>query len=158
VALGVTLTRRMRRWSCARTTKMNRIRQVSVGTAKKSMATVELRWFSRNVRRVCEGWRPPARHQLGWVRLIELHGAPVLRQNRGETPPMPVVRKKPPRPEYDGRRDHLPRPTSSQDSEQSVNNSLPNTKERQVLTRATGTKNPRAQLPALCSPETAQKD
>jgi hypothetical protein len=42
----------MRRRSWARTT--NRIRQVSVGTAKKSMATVEPRWFSRNVRQVCE--------------------------------------------------------------------------------------------------------
>jgi hypothetical protein len=42
-------------------------------------------------------------------------------------------------------RDHLARLTSSQDREQSVNNSLPNTKEQQVLTRATGTKNPRAQ-------------
>ena len=28
---------------------------MSVGTAKKSMATVEPRWFSRNVRQVCEG-------------------------------------------------------------------------------------------------------
>jgi len=28
---------------------------VSVGTAKKSMATVEPRWFSRKVRKVCEG-------------------------------------------------------------------------------------------------------
>ena len=36
-------------------TKTNRIRQVSVGTAKKSMATVEPRWFSRKVRQVCEG-------------------------------------------------------------------------------------------------------
>jgi hypothetical protein len=53
------------------------------------------------------------------------------------------------RPDRNGRRDHLPRLTSSQDSEQSVNNSLPNTREQQVLTRATGTKNPRAQPPAL---------
>jgi hypothetical protein len=35
-------------------------------------------------------------------------------------------------------------------TEQSLNNSLPNTREQQVLTRATGTKNPRAQPPALC--------
>ena len=28
---------------------------MSVGTEKKSMATVEPRWFSRNVRHVCEG-------------------------------------------------------------------------------------------------------
>ena len=28
---------------------------MSVGTAKKSMATVEPTWFSRNVRQVCEG-------------------------------------------------------------------------------------------------------
>jgi hypothetical protein len=45
----------MRRRSWARTTKTNEIRQVSVGTAKKSMATVEARWFERNVRHVCEG-------------------------------------------------------------------------------------------------------
>jgi hypothetical protein len=31
------------------------VRQVSVGTEKKSMATVEPRWFARNVRHVCEG-------------------------------------------------------------------------------------------------------
>ena len=37
---------------------------MSVGTAKKSMATVEPRWFLRNVRHVCEG-RPPAGHQSG---------------------------------------------------------------------------------------------
>jgi len=55
VGCGVTLTCRMRRRSWARTTKTNSIRQVSVGTAKKSMATVEPRWFSRNVRQVCEG-------------------------------------------------------------------------------------------------------
>jgi hypothetical protein len=41
--------------SWAKTTKTNRIRQVSVGTEKKSMATVEPTWFSRNVRQVCEG-------------------------------------------------------------------------------------------------------
>jgi hypothetical protein len=40
----------MRRRSWARTTKTNRIRQVSVGTAKKSIATVESRWFLRKVR------------------------------------------------------------------------------------------------------------
>jgi hypothetical protein len=45
----------MRRRSWARITTTNRIRQVSVGTEKKSMATVEPRWFSRNVRQVCEG-------------------------------------------------------------------------------------------------------
>jgi hypothetical protein len=39
----------------SRTTKTKRIRQVSVGTGKKSMATVEPTWFSRNVRQVCEG-------------------------------------------------------------------------------------------------------
>ena len=49
------LTCRMCRRSWARTTKTNRIGQVSVGTAKKSTATVERRWFSRNVRHVCEG-------------------------------------------------------------------------------------------------------
>ena len=38
---------------------------------------------------------------------------------------------------------------SIQDTEQSLNNSLPNTREQQGLIRATGTKNPRAQLPAL---------
>ena len=38
-----------------RTTSTKRIRQVSVGTEKKSMATVEPRWFARNVRHVCEG-------------------------------------------------------------------------------------------------------
>jgi hypothetical protein len=55
VGCWVTLTCRMRRRSWAKTTKTNRIRQVSVGTAKESMATVEPRWFSRNVRQVCEG-------------------------------------------------------------------------------------------------------
>jgi hypothetical protein len=34
-------------------------------------------------------------------------------------------------------------------TEQSLHNSLPNTTEQQVLTRATGTKNPRVQPPAL---------
>jgi hypothetical protein len=38
---------------------------------------------------------------------------------------------------------------STELSEQSLNNSLPNTKEHQVPIRATGTKNPRAQPPAL---------
>jgi hypothetical protein len=38
---------------------------------------------------------------------------------------------------------------STELSEQSLNNSLPNTSYQQVLTRATGTKNPRAQPPAL---------
>ena len=38
---------------------------------------------------------------------------------------------------------------STEQSEQSLNNSLPNTTYHQVLTRATGTKNPRAQSPAL---------
>jgi len=42
-------------------------------------------------------------------------------------------------------------------TEQSLNNALPNTREQQVLIRATGTKNPRAQPPALRSPETARK-
>ena len=45
------MTCRMRRRSWARTTRTNRIRQVSVGTEKKSMATVEPRWFLRNVAR-----------------------------------------------------------------------------------------------------------
>jgi hypothetical protein len=39
VGCAVTLRYRMRRRSWARTTKTNRIRQVSVGTAKKSIAT-----------------------------------------------------------------------------------------------------------------------
>src|SRR6266849_9357212 len=43
-------------------------------------------------------------------------------------------------------------------TEQSLNNSLPNTTYQQVLTRATGTKNPRAQPPALRSPETVSKE
>ena len=43
VGCGVTLTCRIRRRSWARTTKTNRSRQVKVGTAKKSMATVEPR-------------------------------------------------------------------------------------------------------------------
>ena len=47
----------------AGTTKTNRIRQVSVGTAKKSTAPVERRWFSRNVRHVCEGGVRRSRHQ-----------------------------------------------------------------------------------------------
>jgi hypothetical protein len=55
VGCSVTLTCRMRRRSWTNTTKTKRIRQVSVGTVKKSMATVEARWFWRNVRQVCEG-------------------------------------------------------------------------------------------------------
>lgn len=35
--------------------KTNSSRHVIVGTAKKSTATVEPRWFFRNVRQVCEG-------------------------------------------------------------------------------------------------------
>jgi hypothetical protein len=65
VGCGVTLTCRMRRRSWARTTRTKRSRQVSVGTAKRSMATVEPRWFARNVRHVCEGGAPPERHQPG---------------------------------------------------------------------------------------------
>ena len=38
---------------------------MSVGTAKKSMTTVEPRWSSRNVRHRLLRWRPPARHQSG---------------------------------------------------------------------------------------------
>jgi hypothetical protein len=49
---AVTLRCRMRRRSWARTTKTNRIRQVSVGTAKKSTATVESRWFVMKVRQL----------------------------------------------------------------------------------------------------------
>jgi hypothetical protein len=37
----------------------------------------------------------------------------------------------------------------TEQSEQSLNNSLPNTTHQQVLTRATGTKNPRVQSPEL---------
>ena len=47
VGWRVTLRCRSRRRSWARTTNTNKTRQVSVGTAKKSIATVELTWFLR---------------------------------------------------------------------------------------------------------------
>jgi hypothetical protein len=65
VGCCVTLTCRMRRRSWARRPKTNRIRQVSVGTAKKSMATVEPTMVLEERPPSLRGWRPPARHQPG---------------------------------------------------------------------------------------------
>ena len=57
VGCRVTLMCRMRRRSCARTTRTKRSRQVIVGTTKKSTATIEPTWFCRNARQVCDGGR-----------------------------------------------------------------------------------------------------
>src|SRR3990172_3401101 len=53
--LEVTLKYTTRLRSCETMTSTDRMRKVAVTTTKKSMPTVQSRWFSRNVRHVWDG-------------------------------------------------------------------------------------------------------
>jgi putative ABC transport system permease protein len=55
VGCSVTATCTTRRRSCARRTSTNSSRYVTVGTTKKSAATICPMWVARNVRHVCDG-------------------------------------------------------------------------------------------------------
>src|ERR1700681_2113942 len=54
----------MRRRSSAKTRKTYRILKRMIGTVKKSTETKSLKWFSRNVRHVCEGGLSAPHHGL----------------------------------------------------------------------------------------------